>query len=201
MMNALDIMKHPAAYVSGYENTPTEEQYRAKQLCWEYNRTAPNEQEKRRSILQTLLGTCSPMTGIEPDFHCDYGFNIHTHGLAVINYNCVILDTSPVNIGAGAFIAPGVCLACSGHAIDPEQVPLLPLAYALPAPVMPSIRSSAAMALAPRHPLRWRKTSGSAQIPLSVAALPSGQARLSGREASSLMTFPPVSSLQGCPAR
>ena len=78
MMNALDIMKHPAAYVSGYENTPTEEQYRAKQLCWEYNRTAPNEQEKRRSILQTLLGTCSPMTGIEPDFHCDYGFNIQS---------------------------------------------------------------------------------------------------------------------------
>ena len=105
-MNALDIMKRPAAYVSGYENTPTEEQNRAKQLCWEYNRTAPNEQEKRRSILQTLLGTCSPMTGIEPDFHCDYGFNIHTHGLAVINYNCVILDTSPVNIGSGAFIAP-----------------------------------------------------------------------------------------------
>ena len=121
-MNALDIMKRPAAYVSGYENTPTEEQNRAKQLCWEYNRTAPNEQEKRRSILQTLLGTCSPMTGIQPDFHCDYGFNIHTHGLAVINYNCVILDTSPVNIGAGAFIAPGVCLACSGHAIDPEPV-------------------------------------------------------------------------------
>lgn len=72
-MNALDIMKRPAAYVSGYENTPTEEQNRAKQLCWEYNRTAPNEQEKRRSILQTLLGTCSPMTGIQPDFHCDYG--------------------------------------------------------------------------------------------------------------------------------
>ena len=179
-MNALDIMKRPAAYVSGYENTPTEEQNRAKQLCWEYNRTAPNEQEKRHSILQTLRGTCSPMTGIQPDFHCDYGFNIHTHGLAVINYNCVILDTSPVNIGAGAFIAPGVCL---------------------PAPVMPSTRSSAATALAPQHLLRWRKTSGSVQIPPSAAALPSGQARLSGREASSLMTFPPVSSLQGCPAR
>ena len=161
-MNALDIMKRPAAYVSGYENTPTEEQNRAKQLCWEYNRTAPNEQEKRRSILQTLLGTCSPMTGIQPDFHCDYGFNIHTHGLAVINYNCVILDTSPV---------------------------------------MPSTRSSAATALELQHLLRWRKTSGSVQIPPSAAALPSGQARLSGREASSPMTFPPVSSQQGCPAR
>lgn len=96
-MDPIEIMKRPAAYASGYENTPTEAQVRAKQLCWEYNRTAPNETEKRRAILQQLLGTCSPMTGIEPDFHCDYGFNIHTHGLAVINYNCVILDTSPVH--------------------------------------------------------------------------------------------------------
>ena len=47
------------------------------------------------------------MTGIEPDFHCDYGFNIHMHGLVVINYNCVILDTSPVNFGAGSVIGAG----------------------------------------------------------------------------------------------
>ena len=120
-MTPLEIMKCSAAYANGYENTPVKEQQRAKKLCWEYNCTAPDEQEKRRSILQELLGTCSPMTGIEPDFHCDYGFNIHIHGFAVINYNCVILDTSPVNIGAGAFIAPGVCLACSGHSVDPEQ--------------------------------------------------------------------------------
>lgn len=120
-MDPLEIMKRPAAYVSGYENTPAKEQARAKQLCWEYNRTAPNELDKHRAILQQLLGTCTPMTGIEPDFHCDYGFNIHIHGLAVINYNCVILDTSPVHIGDGAFIAPGVCLACSGHSLDPQQ--------------------------------------------------------------------------------
>ena len=120
-MNPIDIMKLSAAYASGYENIPTDAQARAKQLCWEYNQTAPKEQDKRHAILQELLGTYSPLTGIEPSFHCDYGFNIHMHGLTVINYNCVILDTSPVNIGAGAFIAPGVCLACSGHAIDPEQ--------------------------------------------------------------------------------
>lgn len=120
-MQPIEIMKRQAAYASSYENIPAKEQERAKKLCWEYNRTAPDEQEKRRAILQELFGTCSAMTGIEPDFHCDYGFNIHTHGLAVINYNCVILDTSPVHIGAGAFIAPGVCLACAGHAIDPVQ--------------------------------------------------------------------------------
>lgn len=120
-MTPLEIIKRPCAYVSGYENIPAQEQERAKQLCWEYNRTAPCDRDRRSTILQELLGTCSPMTGIEPDFHCDYGFNIHTHGLVVINYNCVILDTSPVNIGAGTFIAPGVCLACSGHAVDPTQ--------------------------------------------------------------------------------
>ena len=120
-MNVIERMKQPEGYASGYENTPREAQARAKQLCWAYNRTAPNETEQRRAILRELLGTCHPLTGIEPDFHCDYGFNIHTHGLAVLNYNCVILDTSPVHIGAGAFLAPGVCLACSGHAIDPAQ--------------------------------------------------------------------------------
>lgn len=120
-MDPIDLMKRPAAYACGYENAPVEAQRRAKQLCWAYNQTSPENAEKRRAILRELLGTYHPLTNIESDFHCDYGFNIHVHGLAVINYNCMILDTSPVHIGAGAFIAPGVCLACSGHSVDPEQ--------------------------------------------------------------------------------
>lgn len=103
-MEPIEIMKRPVAYASGHEHTPAEARNRAKQLCWEYNRTAPDEQDKRRTILQELFGTCSPLTGIEPDFRCDYGFNIHTQGLDVINYNCVILDTSPVKIGAGSVV-------------------------------------------------------------------------------------------------
>ncbi len=120
-MTPLEIMKSDAPYASGYENSPSKEQLRAKKLCTEYNNTFPDEQDKRCAILQKLFGTYSPAVGIEPDFHCDYGFNIHFHGFAVINYNCVILDTSPVNIGSGAFIAPGVCLACAGHSVDPMQ--------------------------------------------------------------------------------
>lgn len=60
-MDVLTIMKKNEAYASGYEHTPIKEQNRAKQLCWEYNQTAPNEQEKRSGILQKLLGTCHPM--------------------------------------------------------------------------------------------------------------------------------------------
>lgn len=120
-MKPIDIIKQQKSYNSGYENIPKEAQLIAKRLCFEYNNTSPDELEKRQDILKKLLGTYSPLVGIEPDFRCDYGFNIHFHGFAVINYNCVILDTSPVNIGNGAFIAPGVCIACSGHAINPEQ--------------------------------------------------------------------------------
>ena len=120
-MTMLERMQQKEGYVSDYRDVPSQLQTKAKTLCWEYNQTSPAQREKRGEILRQLLGTCHPMTFIEPSFHCDYGFNIHTHGLTVINYNCVILDTSPVNIGANAFIAPGVCFACSGHAIDPEQ--------------------------------------------------------------------------------
>ena len=42
-MEPIEIMKHQAAYANGYENIPTEAQNRAKQLCWEYNRTALDE--------------------------------------------------------------------------------------------------------------------------------------------------------------
>ena len=120
-MELLDFLKSPEGYAGQNRLIPAELKEKAQQLCWEYNNSAPGQKQKRLAILTQLFGTCSPLTFIEPTFHCDYGFNIHTHGLAVINYNCVILDTSPVHIGSGAFIAPGVCLSCAGHSIHPEQ--------------------------------------------------------------------------------
>lgn len=120
-MDKLEILKSPKPYACGYENVPHDKQLHAKDLCFKYNNTPPSDSKGRLEILKQLFGTCSDLTFIGEDFHCDYGFNIHTHGLAVINYNCVILDTSPVHIGDGAFIGPNTCLACSGHSLDPKQ--------------------------------------------------------------------------------
>lgn len=120
-IDIMGIIKSNRGYNSNNLNVPGELKHKAQKLCWEYNRTSPDDGEKRKKILKGLFGCCTDLTFIEPSFRCDYGFNIFTHGLAVINYNCVILDTSPVNIGANVFIAPGVCIACSGHSIDPEQ--------------------------------------------------------------------------------
>ncbi len=100
---------------------PKDKQEKARELCYEFNLLSPKEKDKKRTILKELFGTCSELTFIEPTFRCDYGLNIHTHGLTIINFNCVILDTSPVNIGKNCFIAPNVVIACSGHPIDAEE--------------------------------------------------------------------------------
>ncbi|MEI3167184.1 MAG: hypothetical protein V8S58_03880 [Lachnospiraceae bacterium] len=136
--------------------------------------------KKRRSILKTLLGTCSPMTGIERDFHCDYGFNIHTHGLAVINYNCVILDTSPVNVGAGAFYCP-------------RRMP--------PVPVMPSTRKQRSHGIGTSAPITLEENVWMGANSTVCGGVTIGAGSVIGAEASSLMTFPPALSLRGCPAR
>lgn len=120
-MDILEIMKSDSGYCSIFKTKPKELKDNAKLLCWEYNQTHPDEQEKRSEILKKLFGTCHPNTFVEPSFRCDYGFNIHTYGMTFINYNCVILDTSPVYIGENTFIASGVCIACAGHSLDPNQ--------------------------------------------------------------------------------
>jgi maltose O-acetyltransferase len=89
-------------------------------LCWEFNQSKPGNNAGRLEILKQLFGTCHDMTIIEPTFRCDFGFNIHTHGRVIMNYNVVILDTSPVHIGHSVYIAPGVVISCAGHAIHPQ---------------------------------------------------------------------------------
>ena len=120
-MEIKDILKENKAHAYNDRNIPNDIKSRAKQLCYEYNNLAPNQDERKREILNELFGDCSPLTFIEPNFYCDYGFNIHTSGLTVINHNCVMLDTSPINIGSNVFIGPGVVLSCAGHSKGPTQ--------------------------------------------------------------------------------
>lgn len=120
-MEPMELLTSSTPYSVYNFHLPQSLKKNAEQLCWEYNQLPPGQEERRREILKKLFGTCDPKTFVMPGFRCDYGFNIHTHGLAFINYNCVILDTSPVHIGANAFIAPGVCISCVGHAMDAQQ--------------------------------------------------------------------------------
>ncbi len=112
-------MKTKQPYYAYDHSMPKELQKKAKQLCYAFNHATP--EEDTRTLLTSLFGTCHPLTFINPPFTCDYGINIQTTGLTVINANVVILDTSPVTMGENIFIGPNTTITCVNHAIDPIQ--------------------------------------------------------------------------------
>lgn len=120
-MDYLEIMQKNEPYKCKYLEMPSHLQAVAHDLLDRFEKLPRDAREERAEVLKKLFGTYSPLAFPGKNFQCDYGFNIHFHGLAVINYNVVMLDTSPIHIGDGAFIAPGVALACSSHSYIGEQ--------------------------------------------------------------------------------
>lgn len=114
-------MKEIKAYHAYHTSMPNEKQIIAKDLCFEYNQTKPSNTERKKEILNQLFGTSNELVFIQSPFYCDYGFNIHIHGLAIINHNVTMLDTSPIHIHNNAFIGPCCTLACAGHGMHPSQ--------------------------------------------------------------------------------
>ena len=96
------------------------ERKRARRLCREYNATTEEEAGRRAEILTQLLGTCPANTFIEPNFRCDYGYNIHVGEHFTANFDLIILDVCEVRIGRGCLIGPRVGIYTASHPLDRE---------------------------------------------------------------------------------
>ncbi|KAJ5649613.1 uncharacterized protein N7484_003336 [Penicillium longicatenatum] len=57
---------------------------------------------------------------IERPINIDYGTNIKVGSNVFINFNCTILDTCLVSIGARTLIGPNVCFFSGTHPLDPD---------------------------------------------------------------------------------
>lgn len=79
---------------------------KAKKLCSEFNASEFNDFQKRERILNRLLALKGANTTIEPDFFCDYGYNIIMGDNFRANHNLVILDAADVTFGDNVFISP-----------------------------------------------------------------------------------------------
>ena len=121
MMDILSRIKEDKGFVGNAMHIPREAQAKARRLCWKFNNSDPDDPKAQCDILMRLFGTYYSSVYLMPSFRCDFGFNIHFKGFALVNYNCVFLDTSPIRIGRSVLIGPGVVLACAGHPIHPEQ--------------------------------------------------------------------------------
>jgi len=93
---------------------------RARELTRRYNATEPGADE-RPELLEDLLGSGGADATVEPEFRCDYGYNIEVGEGFYANFDCTILDSAPVEIGANTQFGPGVHVYTATHPLEPEK--------------------------------------------------------------------------------
>jgi maltose O-acetyltransferase len=112
--------------INGYMYRPDDlelirDRTNARRLTRLYNATTEEETDKRLEILKELFGSSGVSMGIEPNFRCDYGYNIHVGENFYANFDCTILDVCEVRIGDNCMLAPGVHIYTATHPLDPHE--------------------------------------------------------------------------------
>lgn len=95
-------------------------QAQVQKLCHSFNSLPPADPE-RREILASLVTGYSNSVYIETGFQCVLGKNIHFKGMAMLNFNCTLLDSNIITIGDKTLIGPGCHLICTNHSIDAQE--------------------------------------------------------------------------------
>lgn len=120
-MTEKEKMQAGMLYDANYNEALAEERMTCKEMCYEYNRLRPSQLEERKRLLKKILGKTGETLWIEPDFWCDYGYNIELGENFYSNHHLVILDGAKVTFGDNCFIAPNCGFYTAGHALDVEQ--------------------------------------------------------------------------------
>ena len=97
------------------------ERIKCKSLCQKYNSLMPDKIEDRKNIIKKLFGNTGKSFWIEPNFFCDYGYNIEIGENFYVNHNCVILDPAKVIFGDNVFIGPNCGFYTAGHPTNVEM--------------------------------------------------------------------------------
>jgi len=91
---------------------------KAKKLCREYNNLDFDEGARKKEVLRELFQGETD-AHIEPNFWCDYGYNIILGEGFYANHNLTILDCARVIIGNNVLCAPNVQIYTASHPLDP----------------------------------------------------------------------------------
>lgn len=94
--------------------------HKTRRMLQQYNASEAENQEERKKILSQLLGSCGEKIYIEPNFRCDYGFNISVGENFYANFDCTILDVCKVIIGKNCLLAPKVCIFTATHPLEAD---------------------------------------------------------------------------------
>ncbi len=95
------------------------DQVRSQELMAAYNATAPGEGERRRQLLEELLGSVGDEVEIRPPFYVHYGSRITIGARCFANFGLTALDVAPITIGEDVQIGPYVQLLTPTHPVEP----------------------------------------------------------------------------------
>ena len=94
---------------------------KAHRLCAEYNATLETEEEKRKQILNELIGELGEDAYLQGPMQIDYGCFTSIGERTYANFNLTILDTCPVKIGKDVFIGPNVSILTPVHPLRRQE--------------------------------------------------------------------------------
>ncbi|MBP2000281.1 maltose O-acetyltransferase [Paenibacillus shirakamiensis] len=93
----------------------------ARKMTRLFNSSDEQQLDQRSAWIKELFGSTGEALYIEPNFRCDYGYNIHIGENFFANFDCTILDVCEVRIGDNCFLAPGVHIYTATHPIHPYE--------------------------------------------------------------------------------
>jgi galactoside O-acetyltransferase len=97
-----------------------ERRVRGKELVHDYNATRPRETERRRELLDEMLGSVGTGVWVEPPLHVAYGDNVVLGDDVYVNFGLTLVDDVAVVVGDRVMIAPNVTISTTGHPVHPE---------------------------------------------------------------------------------
>lgn len=118
-------------YDANYDKDLEADRTRCKSLCQKYNRLPIEDLDARKKLIKEIFGKTGEAIHVDPDFWCDYGWNIEVGENFYANHGMVILDAGKVIFGDNVFIGPSCGFHTAGHPIDFERRNL-GLEYAYP---------------------------------------------------------------------
>jgi maltose O-acetyltransferase len=72
------------------------------------------------AALARLIPHMGPGCVLRAPFFCDYGWNIFLGDAVFLNFNCVLLDVTPIHIGDRTQIGPAVQIYAADHPRDAD---------------------------------------------------------------------------------
>ncbi|MDO4556211.1 MAG: sugar O-acetyltransferase [Lachnospiraceae bacterium] len=90
-------------------------------LTNEYNASFGTSAEEREAILKRLLKSMGTDVYFEPNFRCEFGYNISIGNHFYANFDCVMLDGGGIEIGDHVLFGPRVGIYTSNHALNAKE--------------------------------------------------------------------------------